>query len=335
MTLKPGDTGPRVVDLLDDLIRVGFPLLPRDTFNPTVETCVRAFQQDHRLTVDGIVGPQTQGHLDAAPDLAPAYPDTTQRARRLSKMLLSLWDWRRFRMIPEYRSSDISAWQDMEAGKRAEYVVPLCHSIQRVPAATCGHTAWLLTEWHYRGLEGIVSRPHVAGVVNVNHLGRTPTWRTGRGGKLDGVNRFLPLLPAAGKMLKGKLHRGLSEYVDQSFKVDDLREIYDNVPLASDAGGEWHLCERDSGHIVLVVCARDGQGFADPRTLLPARPGAYRLAADSANEGTGQPWTFKRIEGPDVGKWTVYEMARLLDDGRPDGGPCAGYPDLPVVLEGE
>ena len=319
--LKLHDTGPEVVDLHVDLVRVGFGVTSGypTTFNALTEACVKAFQLDHRLPVDGIVGPVTHAYLDAAPTLNLAAPDTTERARRLSRALLTLWDGDRFRMRPEYRSSSVDAWRAMQAGDRREYVVPLACDGSGKHGATCGHAAWILTEWYYRGIGP----------------GRAPTWRTGRGPGGDPFrSRFLPLLPAAGGFIEESLHRGLSEYAGPSFRVDDLRDIYDASPaLAADNPGDWYYCQRDSGHVVLVIVARPGAGFADPRTGLPARLGAYRLAADGSKRTLGQPWTWKRIEADDVGEWTVWEMQRLRENGRPDGGPCAEHPDLPLVLE--
>jgi len=317
--LRLHDTGPDVAQLHLDLYLVGFPVHNNfPAFNGLTEACVKAFQQDHRLEVDGIVGPITQAKLDEAPRLDPAEPDTTERARRLGRMLRVIWDADRFRMTPEYRSSSIMAWVETQIGGRREYVIPYASDGCGKHGATCGHAAWLLTEWYYRGIGGE----------------RTPTWRTGRGpGRSPFRNRFLPLLPAAGEMLGGSLHRGLSEYVTSKFRVKDLRDIYTDEPVMGIAAGEWYYCQRNSGHVVLVVVARPGAGFVDPRTGLAARPGAYRLAADSGDEGTGQPWTWKRIEGPDYDEWTVWEMARLLEDGRPGGGPCAGHPDLGLVFE--
>ena len=327
-----------VVNWQEELIRVGFPIRVTGVFCVVTEACTKAFQMDHGIKPDGVVGPVTSGKASSAPSVSVSEPDTTKRAQRLSVALGRLWDHERFRMRPEYRSSSIGAWQGMEAGKRAEYVIPMDSRGRGVPSATCGHTAWLLAEWYYRGL-GLFDMvgPTVLddSPCTTKTVTRTPTWRTGRGGKLDGHARFLPLLPADGKMLAGKLHRGLSEYVTATVETDDLASLYHNAPHPT--LGDWYICERASGHIVTVIVARKGNGFADPRTMLPARMGAYVLEATNRDSGTGQPWSFRRIEkgwnGNHGGPWKCWEFARLNEDGTPDGGPCAWHPDLPLTME--
>ncbi|MBG0560584.1 N-acetylmuramoyl-L-alanine amidase [Actinoplanes aureus] len=66
-SIRRGDTGPAVSEIRS--ILVGLELLGEaepDVFDEAVETAVRAFQQDRGLGVDGMVGDETWGALDAA-----------------------------------------------------------------------------------------------------------------------------------------------------------------------------------------------------------------------------------------------------------------------------
>lgn len=58
-TLRRGATGGDVRTLQQALTRHGFPAAPDGQFGPKTEAAVRAFQRSRRLTVDGVVGPQT------------------------------------------------------------------------------------------------------------------------------------------------------------------------------------------------------------------------------------------------------------------------------------
>lgn len=57
--LRRGARGPHVADL-----QAALGISANGIFGPQTERAVRGFQQKHRLTVDGIVGPQTWGALD-------------------------------------------------------------------------------------------------------------------------------------------------------------------------------------------------------------------------------------------------------------------------------
>ncbi len=66
--IERGDVGPDVLALRNRLIRMGY--LPRTLeprFDGKLEAAVRAFQSDHGLMVDGIVGPGTGAELNVAP----------------------------------------------------------------------------------------------------------------------------------------------------------------------------------------------------------------------------------------------------------------------------
>lgn len=63
-TLRQGDTGPAVVQLQQRLNAHDHPGLKEDgDFGPLTDKAVRRFQQQHYLTVDGIVGPKTWAKL--------------------------------------------------------------------------------------------------------------------------------------------------------------------------------------------------------------------------------------------------------------------------------
>jgi N-acetylmuramoyl-L-alanine amidase len=66
-TVRPGDSGPAVTQIVDVLGRLG--LLegdPPQSYDSRVETAVRAFQQQRGLHVDGVVGSATFRRLDEA-----------------------------------------------------------------------------------------------------------------------------------------------------------------------------------------------------------------------------------------------------------------------------
>lgn len=70
MKLKLGAVGPEVSALKKKLIRLGFPLtdsgINEGAFGPKTDECVRDFQREHNLTVDGWVGPLTMIAIDRA-----------------------------------------------------------------------------------------------------------------------------------------------------------------------------------------------------------------------------------------------------------------------------
>jgi len=319
-TIQLGEQSERVTALCEELMRIGYYLRPGDTYNDFLRYVVMAEQENARIAVDGLPGPHTMQTLMAQPDQPQPILDNTARGRRLTNTLAGIYDLRLRRMKPEYRSSSIAAWVAMEAGDREEYIIPYACDGSGRHGATCGHAAWLITEWWFNGMSS----------------GRTPTWRTGRGpAGGDLRSRFLPLLPCAGEEIRGKAHRGLREYVEESYVVGDLRDIYDPATCGGVGKGELYYCQRNSGHIVLVVVARPGCGFVDPRVPgIPARLGCYRWAADGSKKTRGTPWTWKRINGSDIGEWRVWEMARLTDAGWPPPiGPLSPALHRPLFLE--
>jgi len=313
MILRLGDTGPEVTDLRSLMIRAGYAVgMASKLFDSELDRCVRTYQEDRDLVVDGIVGPQTDAALRAEPRVVTV-PDLTPRARRLSEGLATLYDVQTRRMRPEYRSSSVAAWERMEAGEDRRFVVPLSSDGSGKHGATCGHAAWLLTSWWMRAMHP--------------EKGIFPTWRTGRGPTKSMAARFLPLAPVDGVMYGGKLHRGLGEYVRTIEKVPAIDH------LERPEGPHWYICQRKSGHVICVIRVDGTFGFVDPRTGLPAVPGLYRLAADGSKATAGRPWTFRRVRPGETGPWTCYGMADLPASGEIEWGPLAGAPDLPLVLE--
>ena len=64
--LQQGVTGQDVERLQGDLSRLGYQIGANGVFDESTEAAVKKFQQDHNLTVDGIVGPQTGRQIGAA-----------------------------------------------------------------------------------------------------------------------------------------------------------------------------------------------------------------------------------------------------------------------------
>ncbi len=65
MVLQRGDTGPEVEQLQMQLEKLGYSIGRfNPTFDPRTEDAVKAFQAESALTVDGIVGDQTQEVID-------------------------------------------------------------------------------------------------------------------------------------------------------------------------------------------------------------------------------------------------------------------------------
>ncbi len=76
--LAVGDASPDVRCLESFLVAAGvFVAAPDDTFDVATEAAVKAFQQQHELVVDGVVGPQTARTLGAwsGPDVLPPDPE--------------------------------------------------------------------------------------------------------------------------------------------------------------------------------------------------------------------------------------------------------------------
>ena len=64
--LQRGISGQNVERLQGDLSRLGYQISVNGVFDEVTENAVKKFQQDHNLTVDGVVGPQTGRQLGAA-----------------------------------------------------------------------------------------------------------------------------------------------------------------------------------------------------------------------------------------------------------------------------
>jgi len=317
MLLKLGTESTAVQELRGLMQRAGYLVPDGDVFDAVLDGCVRAFQEDRGLAVDGAVvhgGGKTWPRLAGEPGVEMR-PDTSPRATRLSRGLATLYDAGGHRMIPEYRQSRIDAWERMETGKELAFVVPLSSDDSGRHGATCGHAAWLLTSWWMRAMH--------------RDKGLYPTWRTGRGPTKGMPARFLPLAPVDGVMYGGKLHRGLSDYVTAHVRVAEVVMLADGRCIDG-----WYLCQKASGHIICVLRIGPDFGCVDPRTGLPAVPGLYRLAADGSKATTGWPWTWRRVRSGETGPWTCYHMTRVPESGEIESGLLAGAPDLPLVLEG-
>lgn len=66
-TLKPGDTGPQVKALQQELEALGFsPGTPDGDYGPSTQTAVEKFQVSKNLAEDGVVGPATLAALQKA-----------------------------------------------------------------------------------------------------------------------------------------------------------------------------------------------------------------------------------------------------------------------------
>jgi lysozyme len=76
-TLTEGDTGPAVQTLQTRLNVWGATLAVDGNFGPATLAAVKAFQAAQKLTVDGIVGPQTWSALNENPGGAVPYPAPT------------------------------------------------------------------------------------------------------------------------------------------------------------------------------------------------------------------------------------------------------------------
>lgn len=84
--LQKGDKGPEVKNLQQDLIKVGehLPRFGADSqFGDETDQAVKAFQVRSKITVDGIVGPQTRSKLEQAIKYTPVY-HTVQKDENLS-----------------------------------------------------------------------------------------------------------------------------------------------------------------------------------------------------------------------------------------------------------
>ena len=64
--LQRGISGQNVERLQGDLSRLGYQISVNGVFDEVTENAVKKFQQDHNLTIDGVVGPQTGRQLGAA-----------------------------------------------------------------------------------------------------------------------------------------------------------------------------------------------------------------------------------------------------------------------------
>jgi len=317
MLLRLGTDLKAVQELRGLMRRAGYPLPDTSLFDAELDHCVRAYQEDRGLMVDGVVvhrGGKTWPRLTGE-EAVELRPDPPLRAVRLSQGLACLYDAHRRRMTPQYRRSCIAAWERMEAGKEEAYVVPISSDGSGQHGATCGHAAWLLTSWWMRAMHP--------------DKGIYPTWRTGRGPTSSMPNRMLPLCSVEGEVIRGKLCRGLKEYIASVHNVSELTDL-----ARPEHVRQWYLCQRRSGHVICVLRVGPNMGCIDPRTGLSAVPDLYRLAADGSKATLGRPWTWRRVRPGERGPWTCYGMADIPESGEIEWGPLAGAPDLPLLLEG-
>ena len=316
MLLRLGTDSTAVRELRELMRQAGYQLTDMTLFDGELDRCVRAYQEDRRLVVDGVVvhgGGKTWPRL-AGEQIVYLRPDPSPRAVRLSRGLAVLYDEDWHRMTPEYRRSRIAAWERMEAGKEQAFIVPLSSDGSGRHGATCGHAAWLLTSWWMRAL--------------FPEKGLFPTWRTGRGATRTMPNRMLPRCSVDGEVIRGKLCRGLKEYTVSTNTVSELADLDDPQHT-----NQWYLVQRHSGHTICILCIGPNMGCIDPRSGLPAVPGVYRLAADGSKATLGRPWTWRRVRPGEKGPWTCYGMADIPESGEIEWGPLAGAPDLPLILE--
>ena len=77
-TLRKGSKGDAVRELQTMLLKLGYGLGPcgiDGDFGKATEAAVRSFQSDHRLTVDGIAGPATDGELEKSVNAISVKPE--------------------------------------------------------------------------------------------------------------------------------------------------------------------------------------------------------------------------------------------------------------------
>ena len=99
-TLKRGAKGDRVKRLQEDLIKLGYkkyldPYGADGSFGGATEKAVRAFQADHKLVVDGSVGPATQAKIEAllkapATDYKKMYEDEKKKRESAERKLAEI-----------------------------------------------------------------------------------------------------------------------------------------------------------------------------------------------------------------------------------------------------
>ncbi|WP_417799654.1 eCIS core domain-containing protein [Tenacibaculum sp.] len=88
--IKLGSTGIQVITLQKALLDAGYTLTSgvSGTFDKGTDLAVRKYQKDNKLQVDGIVGPETMGHLDnnfAATTITNRYTNWYKKQRKLYK----------------------------------------------------------------------------------------------------------------------------------------------------------------------------------------------------------------------------------------------------------
>ena len=99
-TLKKGAKGSQVKRLQEDLIKLGYgkhmePYGADGSFGAATERAVKAFQADHKLAVDGSVGPATQAKIEAllkapATDYKKLYEDEKKKRESAERKLAEI-----------------------------------------------------------------------------------------------------------------------------------------------------------------------------------------------------------------------------------------------------
>lgn len=78
-TIQQGSSGPAVVDAQERLTLHGFPCAPDGLFGPATTSQAKAFQWDHGLVADGIIGSRTWAALNAEPEGSSSTPSSGER----------------------------------------------------------------------------------------------------------------------------------------------------------------------------------------------------------------------------------------------------------------
>jgi hypothetical protein len=303
-TLRLHSEGPDVVDWRAEMAAIGYVQTYsgspeyREYFTTTDALLTRALQRDARITIDGVVGPQTRAAMSRMERRGACAPregllghDATERAMdvRLSKLVAlaaggqcGYYSNTRKDGLPGVVVGRASEAQEAKAQKLGYTTT---HGL------TCGHLAALVATV---AMGHPTSRLAATGMNLVNVWGyRSPIWYSLR-----------PSSSCAVALLDGQAEIGVGTgSVLWTWRPFGYARCFDRVASlptleAVEAEGGGVVLLEYGSHMRAAICAgyNGAVYLTDPEYHHPARRGWYLLAADGTKATTGRPWTFRALD---------------------------------------
>jgi hypothetical protein len=299
-TLRLHSEGPDVVDWRSEMADIGYvetysgSPTPPQYFTTTDVLLTRALQRDARITIDGIVGPQTRAAMASmerrgacASWEGPLGHDATERAMdsRLSKLVALAASG----LCGYYSNTRKDGLPGVVVGRASE--------AQEAKAQKLGYTTTHgLTCGHLAALVATVAMGNPTSRLAATGMNLTACWQH-RALQWRDLRRSSSCAVA--------LLDGAAEIPQQgwTWRPYGYARCFNRVaslpPLeAVEAEGGGVVLLEYGSHMRAAICAGNNGAvyLTDPEFHHPARRGWYLLAADGTKATTGRPWTFRALD---------------------------------------